>query len=749
MFNQNNTAERIKKMTTAILAWYEFPPGKRALFVGCEDHALFAMLGRRQLEVVCCGLKELKDTSWCAENTGRFDYIVSIRELEKEAEIGNLFKVLFSLLNNTGKLLLGMNNRLGIRYFCGDRDCYTERNFDGIEDYVQADLRQGSAAFAGRMYSHQELKTMLLEAGFSSQQFYSVWPDLDVASHLFEEHVLPNEDMAIRVFPFYNNPDTVFLDENTVYASMVDNGLWFSMANGYFIECPKAGSCCNVSSVTCSFDRDDKDALMTIIHSDDTVEKKAAFPAGKQRLLELIEHGKDLADHGVPMLSARLQGDSYWMPYVHAKSGLVYLREMLRRDIDAFLQEMDKFRDLILQSSEHMSEDMGDGRGVILKRGYFDMVPLNSFYVDGTFQFYDQEFYIENYPANVLLIRAVNAVYGGDDTLNRLYPYAKLLERYDLQKYQDEWNKLSYDFLVELRNETGLADFYNEHRRNFDIINSNRFRMNYSAEKYQKLFVDIFHNAASRKLIIFGSGKYADQFMALFKADYPVYKIIDNNPKRWGDTLYGVEIVSPDYLLELGQDEYKVIICIKNYNPIMKQLDTMGVSDYSIYDANREYPRIFKPIEQGLVDSTAKPKKYHIGYVAGVFDLFHYGHLNILRRAKEQCDYLIVGVVSDRQVREYKKVEPFVPFEERLEVVRSCRYVDEANEIPFEHPDTDMAWKLYHFDVQFSGSDYEDDPVWLAKKKWLEERGSTMVFFPYTQSTSSTKLKKLITERLL
>ena len=82
-------------------------------------------------------------------------------------------------------------------------------------------------------------------------------------------------------------------------------------------------------------------------------------------------------------------------------------------------------------------------------------------------------------------------------------------------------------------------------------------------------------------------------------------------------------------------------------------------------------------------------------------------------------------------------------------MIRSCRYVDEAHEIPFEHPDTDMAWKLYHFDVQFSGSDYEHDPVWLKKKEWLEERGSTMVFFPYTQSTSSTRLKKLIEERLI
>ena len=81
--------------------------------------------------------------------------------------------------------------------------------------------------------------------------------------------------------------------------------------------------------------------------------------------------------------------------------------------------------------------------------------------------------------------------------------------------------------------------------------------------------------------------------------------------------------------------------------------------------------------------------------------------------------------------------------------MQSCQYVDKAVEIPFEHPDTDYAWEQYRFDVQFSGSDYEHDPVWLNKKKWLEARGSTMVFFPYTQTTSSSKIKKLIEERLM
>ena len=78
-----------------------------------------------------------------------------------------------------------------------------------------------------------------------------------------------------------------------------------------------------------------------------------------------------------------------------------------------------------------------------------------------------------------------------------------------------------------------------------------------------------------------------------------------------------------------------------------------------------------------------------------------------------------------------------MPFDERIEMVRSCKYVDEAIKLPLDFCGTRDMFKIYHFDVQFSGSDYEHDPAWLAEKEFLEKNGSTMVFFPYTQSTSS------------
>lgn len=132
-------------------------------------------------------------------------------------------------------------------------------------------------------------------------------------------------------------------------------------------------------------------------------------------------------------------------------------------------------------------------------------------------------------------------------------------------------------------------------------------------------------------------------------------------------------------------------------------------------------------------------KKYKIGYTTGVFDMFHIGHLNILKRAKAMCDYLIVGVSTDEVVQEYKHKSPVIPFEDRLAIVEAIKYVDKA--IPQTTMDKMVAYKELHFDALFHGSDWKDSTMYDEIEKTFSAIGVDVVFFPHTDGISSTLIR--------
>lgn len=739
--------ELIDGIKKGLLQWYDFKEESNVLYIGKGNDPLAQMLFEKKLEVTCMVLELISDEEWQQEHVSCFDYIVCVEVLERQVKPKVFLEIFRKVLKHDGIMLLGMNNRMGIRFFCGDRDIYTKRCFDGIEGYKRAYSKKEDM-FKGRSYDMAELRGMLKDTGWDRCCFYSVYSDLSNPSLIYSEEILPNEDLANRLMPFYNYPHTVFLNERMLYEDLVANGMFHQMANAYLIECTINGILSDTDHVTCSMDRGKERALFTIIHHSGIVEKRAAYPEGIKRLETFLEHECDLKRHGISVVDARIENDTYVMPYVRENVAQLYLKRLIRTDRCRFLQEMDHFRDLILHSSDIVKEDTGDGEGAVLRKGYLDMVPLNSFYIDGEFVFYDQEFCEENYPANAIITRMITTFYSGNWELDKIIPMEELFARYHLMPKISHWQKMESIFLSKLLNAETLRTYYGKHRIGDDSIHSNSQRINCSDSEYRKIFIDIFKDADIRKLILFGSGNFTNKFLALYEKDYPVYAIIDNNADRWGEKINNIVIQSPEILKQFQPDEYKVIVCIKNYASVIDQLESMGITEYSIYDANIGYgrkQRVYKVQE----NEETTPKKYHIGYISGVFDLFHIGHLNMFKRAKELCDYLIVGVVTDEGVRSIKRVESFVPFEERIEMVRSCRYVDEAVEIPLQYNDTREAYKLYHFDCQFSGSDYINNPAWLSNKDFLEQNGAEMVFFPYTESTSSSKIKALIEKRLM
>lgn len=772
-----NAEEIIRNLPVGLIGWYDFRADEEVLFVSGGDETcevLPEILEERGVRVVRRMADCLVGSS--EEDCGKYDFCIGAGILERSSDPVGLLRTMRGLLKPSGRLLVGTENRLAFRCFCGDKDVFSGHVLDGIDNYSQVSEPR-KKVIKGRAYAKAELVRMLEKAGFAGFRFYSVLPCLTRPQIMIAEGYVPNEPIDMRVFPQYNSPETVFLEEEKLYATLLENNMFHQTAGAFLIECTADGREPDIDQITVQGERSRDVAMATVIRSHKSVSKRALYPEGEHKINTLMENSEYLRQHNVPMVEACVQEDAYVMPYVEGQIATEYFRDLLRSDRDGFVKELEEYKRMIEASSEHVpysevnwqqfepgwekrkkddpnidkweklafgSEKDRKNIGVILKRGYVDLVSINCFHTEKGFLFFDQELYLENFPANAIFIRTIDFIYRDSPELERILPLEELYKYFDLFEHRNTWRKAYGVFLNILRNDRALEGYHIRYRRNWRTVMSNRYRMDYTQEEYDRLFNNIFRGVDNKKLYLFGSGNYAKKFIEQFGEYYEIAGVLDNNEDRWGEELSGIRISSPDLLKEEGEP-FKVFICIKYFEEVLAQLKEMGVRDISLYDPRLEYERPLKAVAQ---QEDGIPKKYHIGYVAGVFDLFHIGHLNLLRRAKEQCDYLIVGIVSDEQVIKSKKTKPYIPFVERLEIVQACRYVDEAVEIPANRPYTEDAYYMYHFDAQFSGSDYANDPMWLASKVFLQQHGSDMVFFPYTETTSSTELKDQIGGRI-
>jgi len=213
-------------------------------------------------------------------------------------------------------------------------------------------------------------------------------------------------------------------------------------------------------------------------------------------------------------------------------------------------------------------------------------------------------------------------------------------------------------------------------------------------------------------------------------------RILDVSPASFkGSRFYGgendLDITKPIAEEILSCLYNRDTLFIPQYEEIFKGVLDRYHSDpheYGLHSYN--YKR-----ESGRLDNKRRVK---VGYLSGTFDLFHVGHLNLLKRAKAQCDYLIVGVHDSGA---WKGKETFIPLEERKAIVGACKYVDKVVDSCREDSD---AWNLWHYDKLFVGSDYKGTERFNRYEEYFKDKGVEIVYFPYTQSTSSTQIRKTV-----
>jgi glycerol-3-phosphate cytidylyltransferase len=136
-------------------------------------------------------------------------------------------------------------------------------------------------------------------------------------------------------------------------------------------------------------------------------------------------------------------------------------------------------------------------------------------------------------------------------------------------------------------------------------------------------------------------------------------------------------------------------------------------------------------------------KKYKIGYTTGVYDMFHIGHLHLLKKAKNHCEYLIVGISTDELVQSYKNKTPIIPFKDRLEIIESLQFVDKV--VAVTHRDKKQSFLEIGYNVLFVGDDWKGSDIFNDLEGFLEARDASIEYFPYTKGVSSTQFREVLT----
>lgn len=401
----------------------------------------------------------------------KFDYIILTGVLEKIENpfgIQNVYeeylKGLSGLLKEHGKILIAVDNRYGLKYFCGSEDPYTKIPFAGMNRF--------GTDKNGHLFSRKELMEILEQAGLKEYKFYYPLPDYKLPQMIYSQNYLPETNIRERLIPYYENPDTLVLNEKLLYDDVVKNGAFEFLANSFLVECGKTCEFCKVDYATVSRDRGKKRSFVTKIYSDGKVIKKPLYEEGKKTAREFVSHMLELQKTGIPVVSCSLMPDGIVMPYVKAETLSNYLKKLVKTDQQSFLNIFDELYKYILMSSEQVPQSenalckkLGVSKelkwGPVLKRAYIELIPLNCFYSkEYKYVFFDQEFVRENYPAKYILYRAIKYVYCFTPEAEAYVPLETLKEKYDMVQIWDLFQAEEDKFLEKVRNHKRYEQFY-------------------------------------------------------------------------------------------------------------------------------------------------------------------------------------------------------------------------------------------------------------------------------------------------
>lgn len=483
--------EELSDYGQGILGWYDFASDGSLLELGAGFGARTEVFCRRcgqvtaveadslrgeGVQIRCGNVEKLTvvQADWreyVLDLQDKYDYIVlagGLEEVPEDFAFGGLsgpaamVKCLLGLLKPEGRLFLAVDNRLGLRYFCGEPERHTGRPFAGINS---SRLQDGK-----RLFSREEIMAVVREAGAKGLKCYYPLPDWHMPQLIYTDEYLPEDNLNERLLVYHPQNKTLLVDEANLYSQVVRGGAFPFFANSFLLEVTNEPEVLSQAVyVALSSDRGRAKALATVLYSNGRAVKRPLFPEGLAYGQRLATQSEELRSRGLPVLECQWQDEALQMERIESPMLSSYLKEA---PAEEFTAVFDKLWQYILQSSEQVKKESNALSGCsscpdepwepILQQAFLELIPLNAFLNKGEILFFDQEYVRENYPAKYVIFRAIHYAYVFSPELEKRVPRRSLMERFGItekmwQVFVEEENGR---FLPEVRQHKLYRHFY-------------------------------------------------------------------------------------------------------------------------------------------------------------------------------------------------------------------------------------------------------------------------------------------------
>lgn len=474
-----------------LLNWYDFEPKSEVLEIGCGFGALTGLLcdkcksvtavelsqrramgtllrcrERENLEIMVGNLNDI-------EFSKKYDYITLIGVLEYQGRFtdsDNSYRDFLTkikkLLKPEGKLLIAIENQYGLKYWCGAGEDHTGVPFDGMNQYLYTN--QGI-----RTFSKEGLKNLIHESGFEHTYFYYPMPDYKLPTTVYSENYLPKDENMQNVRYYYaKNARTLVANEKDIYKDLVENDVFEFFANSFLVECTAIENLGNILFASLCDERRPEYQLGTKIYRNKTVKKFSLSQTGVSHIRRTAANEKTLKDRGLFTLGSKIVGEELETPYREGelfeklfvkacRSGdeeqAVYLLERLYADILSSSETVPDEDNILYALHPELKQEQIN-YGPILKNGYLDMTFRNAFVSNENLLWFDQEWMLENVPADYIIYRALGTVYFSYRDINDTVPMERIIEKCGLKDSWSGFKEIERLFSSSIRDELHITE---------------------------------------------------------------------------------------------------------------------------------------------------------------------------------------------------------------------------------------------------------------------------------------------------